>query len=98
MGTGTEETIHCVSHLQRKIEAAKRLEILGSEGYPNTDEMPYFAEMLKGKIEFVDREEPACPMTTYGEDGPVLFRIAHCIIALDSSYVCDHWVLMGIRA
>ena len=33
-------------------------------------------------------------MTTYGEGGPVLFRIAHQNIAQDSSYTCDHWVLI----
>ena len=50
--------------------------------------MPHLAEVLQGKIELVDLEEPACPMTTYGDDGPVLFRIAHQNIAQDSSYVC----------
>ena len=29
-----------------KVEAAKRLEILGSEGHPSTEEMPYLTEML----------------------------------------------------
>ena len=62
--------------------------------------MLYLAEMLQGRIDLVDLEEPACPMTTYGEEGPVLFRIAHQNIAQDSSYVCDHWVLidMGQKA
>ena len=79
------------------MEAARRLAIPGSEGYPTTDEMPYLAEMLQGRIDFVDLEEPACPMTTYGEEGPVLFRIAHQNIAEDSSYVCDHWVLIDME-
>ena len=35
-------------------------------------------------------------MTTYGEGGPVLFRIAHQNIAQDSSYTCDHWVLIDL--
>ena len=66
----------------------------GSRGYPSTDEMQYLAEMLKGNIELVDLEDPARPMTTYGEGGPVSFRIAHQNIAQDSSYTCDHWVLI----
>ena len=39
-------------------------------------------------------------MTTYGEGGPVLFRIAHQNIAQDISYKCDHWVLiyLGLTA
>ena len=83
-----------------KLEAAKRLSVLRSDGYPTTDEMPYLAEMLQGKIELVDFEEPTCPMTTYGDDGPVLFRIAHQTNAQDSLYVCDHWVFsdMGSKA
>ena len=52
--------------------------------------MPYLADMLNGEIEVVDLDDPDCPMTTYGEQGPVLFRIAHCNIALNDSYVCDH--------
>ena len=78
------------------MEAARRLTIPGSEGYPTTDEMPYLAEMLQGRIELVDLEEPACPMTTYSEEGPVLFRIANQNIAEDSCYICDHWVLIDI--
>ena len=49
------------------------------------------------KIELVDLKERACPMTTYGDEGPVLFRIAHQNIAQNSSYVCDHWVLIDMR-
>ena len=79
-----------------KLEAARRLAIPGSEGYPATDEMLYLAEMLQGSFELVDLEEPACPMTAHREEGPVLFRIAHHIIAQDSSYVCDHWVLIDM--
>ena len=70
---------------EEKLEAAKRLSVLGSDAYATTDEMQHLAEMLQGKIELVDLEEPACPMTTYGEDGPVLVRIAHQNIAQDSS-------------
>ena len=62
----------------------------GSRGYPSTDEMQHLAEMLQGKIELVDLEEPASPMTTYGEEGPVLFRIAHQNIAQDPTDTCDH--------
>ena len=58
--------------------------------------MQYLAEMLKGKIELVDLEDPGRPMTTYGEGGPVLFRIAHQNIAQDPSYTCDHWVLIDL--
>ena len=79
-----------------KVEAAQRLAIPGSEGYLSTDEMPYLAEMLQGRIELVDLDMPACPMTTYGEQGPVLFRIAHPNIAEDSTYICDHWVFNDI--
>ena len=32
-------------------------------------------------------------MTTYGEGGPVFFRIAHQNIAEHISYKCDQWVL-----
>ena len=45
--------------------AAQRLALEGSRGYPSTDEMQHLAEMLQGKIELVDLEEPASPMTTY---------------------------------
>ena len=68
----------------------------GSRGYPSTDEMQHLAEMLQGKIELVDLEEPASPMTTYGEEGPVLFRIAHQNIAQDPTDTCDHWVLIDL--
>ena len=77
-------------------EAAKRLAIAGSNGRPTTDEMPHLAEMLHGNIELVDLGEPECPMTTYGEVGPVLFRIAHQNIAQDISYKCDLWVLIDM--
>ena len=86
---------HCIA-TEGKIEAAKRFEVFMSEGNPSTEEMPYLAEMLNGKIELVDLE-PACPMTTYGDEGPVLFRIAHQNIAHNSSDVCDHWVLIDMR-
>ena len=66
----------------------------GSRGCPSTDEMQHLAEMLQGNIELVDFEEPASPMTTYGEEGPVLFRIAHQNIAHDPTDTCDHWVLI----
>ena len=68
----------------------------GSRGYPSTDEMQHLAEMLQGKIELVDLEEPASPMTTYGEEGPVLFRIANQNIAQDPTDTCDHWVLIDL--
>ena len=48
-------------------EAAERVATAGSNEYLTTDEMPHLAEMLRGKIEFVDLEEHECPMTTYGE-------------------------------
>ena len=64
-----------------KLEAANSLTNPGSDGYPTTDEMPHLAEMLQGKLEFVDFEKPARPMTAYGEDEPVLFRFAHQNIA-----------------
>ena len=35
-------------------------------------------------------------MTTYGEEGPVLFRIAHQNIAQDPTDTCDHWVLIDL--
>ena len=35
-------------------------------------------------------------MTTYGEGGPVLFRLAHQNIAQDISYKCDHWFLIDL--
>ena len=76
-----------------KVEAAQRFAIPGSEGYPSTDEMPFLPEMLQGRIELVDLDMPACPMPTYGEHRPVLFRIANQNIAEDSTYICDHWVL-----
>ena len=76
--------------------AAQRLALEGSRGYPSTDEMQYLAEMLQGKMERVDLEEPASPMTTYGEEGPVLFRIAHQNIAQDPTDTCDHWVLIDL--
>ena len=76
--------------------AAQRLALEGSRGYPSTDEMQHLAEMLQGKIELVDLEEPASPMTTYGEEGPVLFRIAHQNIAHDPTDTCDHWVLIDL--
>ena len=79
-----------------KIEAAKRFEILGSEGCPSTEEMPYLAEMVNGRIELVDLEEPVRPMTTYGDEGPMLFSIAHQNITQNSSYACDHWVLIDM--
>ena len=60
---------------------ARRLSLEGSRGYPSTDEIQHFAEMLRGRIEMVDLEMPTCPMTTYGEEGPILFRIAHQHIA-----------------
>ena len=63
-----------------KTYAAKRTEILGSEGFSSTDEMPYVAEMLKGQIELVNLEDLDCPMTTYSEQGLVFFSIAHCNI------------------
>ena len=44
----------------------------------------------------MDFEEPASPMTTYGEEGPVLFRIAHQNIAQDPTDTCDHWVLIDL--
>ena len=56
--------------------------------------MLYLAEMFQGRIELVDLDMPACPMTTSGEQGPVLFRIAHQNIAEDSAYICDHWVVI----
>ena len=68
----------------------------GSRGYPSTDEMQHLAEMLQGKIELVDLEEPASPMTTYGEEGFVLFRIAHQNIAQDPTDTCDHLVLIDL--
>ena len=71
--------------------------MLGSEGYPSIDEMPYFAEMLKGQIELVDLESPDTPMTTYAEHGPILFGIAHCNIATDDIYICGRWVLINPR-
>ena len=58
--------------------------------------MPNIAEMLRGRIEVVDLEEQLCPMPTYGEEGPLLFRIDQQNIAQDSSYVCDHWVFIDI--
>ena len=35
-------------------------------------------------------------MTTYGEGGPVLFRIAHQNISQVPSSTCDHWVLIDL--
>ena len=58
--------------------------------------MQYMAEMLNGKIELVDLEDVRRPMTTYGEGGPVVFRIAHQNIAEDTSYKCDRWVLIDL--
>ena len=77
-------------------EAAQRFAIEGSKGYPSTDEMQHLAEMLNGKIELVDLEDRRCPMTTYGEGGPVLFRIAHQNISQVPSSTCDHWVLIDL--
>ena len=94
--TSSEKKFIAYLNEKVKMEAARRLAIPGSEGYPTTDEMPYLAEMLEGMIELVDLQEPACPMTAHREEGPVLFRIAHHIIAQDSSYVCDHWVLIDM--
>ena len=51
--------------------------------------MPYPAKMLNGNIELVDLDEPTCPMTTYGDEGPVLVRIANQNIAQNISYVRD---------
>ena len=58
----------CVAFLtdEGKVEAAQRPAIPESEGYPSTDEMLYLAEMLQVRIELVDLDMPACPMTTYG--------------------------------
>ena len=58
--------------------------------------MQHLAEMLNGKIELVDLEDRRCPMTTYGEGGPVLFRIAHQNISQVPSSTCDHWVLIDM--
>ena len=44
----------------------------------------------------MDLEEHECPMTTYGEEGRVLFRMAHQNIAQDITYKCDHWVLIDM--
>ena len=54
------------------VEATQRLAMAGSEGYPSTDEMRYLAEIFQGRIELVEFDMPACPMITYGEQGPVL--------------------------
>ena len=94
--TSSEKKFIAYLNEKVKMEAARRLAIPGSEGYSSTDEMLYLAEMLQRSFEPVDLEEPACPMTAHREDGPVLFRIAHHIIAQDSSYVCDHWVLIDM--
>ena len=59
-----------------KTDDAKRLEILGSKGYPSTTEMPYFAKMFEGQSEMVDLENPMTPTITSGENGPILFIIA----------------------
>ena len=77
-------------------EAAQRIAIEGNKGYPSTDEMQHLAEMLNEKIELDDIEDRKCPMTTYGEGGPVLFRIAHQNISQVPSSTCDHWVLIDL--
>ena len=58
--------------------------------------MPYLAEMLGGQIEMVDLENPMTPMTTCGEQDPIFFRLAHSIISIDDTYICDQKVLINM--
>ena len=78
---------------RRKI--AERVELPGGAECPGTDEMPYLAKMLCGRIEVVDLENPETAMITCGVDGPTLFRIPHSNIAEDNSYVCELWTLIS---
>ena len=77
---------------------AERLKLAGSAGYPGTDEMPHLARKSGGRIQLVDLEGPETQRVTYGEVGPILFRIAHTNIATDESYGCEHWVLTDTSA
>ena len=74
-------------------ENADRLRMAGSAGYPGTDEIPYLALLLGGRIEQVDFEHPDVPVITFGTCGPVLFRIAHQIIEDPGGSKASHWVL-----
>ena len=74
---------------------AARLRLSGAAGYPGTVELPYFAEMLGGRIEQMDFDQPEIPTVTFGSDSaPILFRIGHQVLRGAGGERAEHWVLV----
>ena len=74
-------------------EQASRLRLPGVAGFPGTDELRHFARMLGGRIQQIDLAQPLGPTVTFGEEGPLLFGMAHLTLPNGSGGRCGHWVL-----
>ena len=75
---------------------AARLRVAGPDGYPGMDELKYFAAVLGGRIEMMDCMCLDMPVVTYGDVGPLLFRVGHTLLetGIDKD-AAEHWVLVS---
>ena len=73
---------------------AVRLQMPGPVGYAGIDQLQHFADELVGKIEMVDLDQPQHPMTTFGSDGTLLYRVGHILHRGADGAMADHWVLV----
>jgi hypothetical protein len=75
-------------------EAAARLRLAGPDGYPGDAELPFYASELGGRIEQVDLDAPQAPLVTFGEVGPLLYRVGHIMALGPDGHRSEHWVLV----